>query len=443
MSGVRTVLLKDICNFDKGSTGLMKAEPGEYPLVTTGAERRTCESYQFDTKAVCIPLVSSTGHGHASLNNVHYQEGKFALGTILVALTAKNEAELDVHFLHLYLSQLKDVVLVPLMKGAANVSLSITAVKSVEIPLPSIIRQQEIVEKFKSIVIQEKGLIEELNFQRCLLGELKLQIIQNAIEGKLTIDWREKNPETQSANELLNRLKNEKEKLTESRLMNKQKPSLPILNDDKVFELPELWEWCRLEDVAQLITSGSRGWAQYYSDSGAIFLTMGNLSKEHYNLRMDKIRYVKPPMNSEGARTRLFENDILISITGDVGNLGLIPRDFGEAYINQHTCVLRLMRECQGMFFPELLKSPFAKKQFSAPQRGVKNSFRLSDVGKLVIPLPPLEEQKEIANKISHMMNICDKLENKIIKNESYAELLMEIVLKEEFQQQQTVEQVN
>ena len=79
MSGVRTVLLKDICNFEKGTTGLMKAIPGEYPLVTTGANRRTCESYQFDTKAVCIPLVSSTGHGHASLNNIHYQEGRFCV----------------------------------------------------------------------------------------------------------------------------------------------------------------------------------------------------------------------------------------------------------------------------------------------------------------------------------------------------------------------------
>ena len=152
MSGVKTVLLKDICHFEKGSTGLMKAVPGEFPLVTTGKDHRSCDSYQFDTKAVCIPLVSSTGHGHASLNNVHYQEGKFALGTILVALTAKDEEELDAHFLHLYLSQLKDVVLVPLMKGAANVSLSITAIKSVAIPLPSITRQKSIVAKFKSIV---------------------------------------------------------------------------------------------------------------------------------------------------------------------------------------------------------------------------------------------------------------------------------------------------
>ena len=145
---VDIVKLKDICDFEKGNTGLAKANPGEYQLVATGAERKTCNTYQFDINAVCIPLVSSTGHGHASLRNVHYQEGKFALGTILVALTTKDQGKLDIHFLHLYLSQLKDQILVPLMSGAANVALSVTKIKNVEIPLPSINRQKEIVCNF-------------------------------------------------------------------------------------------------------------------------------------------------------------------------------------------------------------------------------------------------------------------------------------------------------
>ena len=150
------VKLKELCDFEKGATGLAKAEPGEYPLVTTGAERKSCNTYQFDAKAVCIPLVSSTGHGHASLKNVHYQEGKFALGSILVALTSKDDRRLDIQFLHLYLSQLKDQVLVPLMSGAANVTLSVTKIQEIKIPLPPIEIQRELVEKFKSIVVEGK-----------------------------------------------------------------------------------------------------------------------------------------------------------------------------------------------------------------------------------------------------------------------------------------------
>ena len=121
MGGLENVFLKDMCHFEKGATGLAKAIPGDYPLVATGVKQRSSDNFQFDTRAVCIPLISSTGHGHASLKNVHYQEGKFALGTILVALTAKNDAVLDIQYLHLYLSELKNQILVPLMSGAANV----------------------------------------------------------------------------------------------------------------------------------------------------------------------------------------------------------------------------------------------------------------------------------------------------------------------------------
>ena len=79
MSNWQKVNLDKLCFFEKGKTGLAKAIPGDYPLVTTSAERKTNDSYQFDTKAVCIPLVSSTGHGHASLNYVHYQDEKLQL----------------------------------------------------------------------------------------------------------------------------------------------------------------------------------------------------------------------------------------------------------------------------------------------------------------------------------------------------------------------------
>ena len=63
----------ELCTITKGSTSIMKAVPGPYPLVTTGPERKSSIDYDFDDEAVCIPLVSSTGHGHKSLNYIHYQ----------------------------------------------------------------------------------------------------------------------------------------------------------------------------------------------------------------------------------------------------------------------------------------------------------------------------------------------------------------------------------
>lgn len=149
---------------------------------------------------------------------------------------------------------------------------------------------------------------------------------------------------------------------------------------------------------------------------------------------MDTIRFVTPPDDGEGSRTKLEENDLLISITGDVGNLGLIPPDFGDAYINQHTCLLRFMPVCRNGYFPELMRSPLAKRQYDAPQRGIKNSFRLGDVGEMIIPLPPISEQNAIVSKVEKLLALCDQLEAQISQNQTHAEQLMQAVLKEAFQ---------
>lgn len=93
----------DLCTIEKGTTGIASAIPGEYPLVTTALARKTAKEFQFDTEAVCIPLVSSTGHGKKTLNYVHFQKGKFALGTILAAVIPKDPNRLSAGFLHRYL----------------------------------------------------------------------------------------------------------------------------------------------------------------------------------------------------------------------------------------------------------------------------------------------------------------------------------------------------
>ena len=79
--------LSAVCEVEKGNTPILKAVAGPFPLVTTGEQRGSHSDYQFDADAVIVPLVSSTGHGHASLKRLHFQAGRFALGNILCAIT--------------------------------------------------------------------------------------------------------------------------------------------------------------------------------------------------------------------------------------------------------------------------------------------------------------------------------------------------------------------
>ncbi len=78
--------LGELCTITKGTTGIQKAIPGEFPMVVTGEDRKSHNEYQFDDEAVIVPLVSGTGHGHASIKRIHYQTGKFALGSILLTI---------------------------------------------------------------------------------------------------------------------------------------------------------------------------------------------------------------------------------------------------------------------------------------------------------------------------------------------------------------------
>lgn len=202
----------------------------------------------------------------------------------------------------------------------------------------------------------------------------------------------------------------------------------PVIGDENSsnhpYRIPENWAWTTLDSIAELITSGSRGWAKYCSPSGPVFITMGNLSRGSYALRLGKITHVRPPSTGEGTRTRLQAHDIVISITGDVGNLGLVPDGFGEAYINQHCCLLRLQSDYRNRYVAEFLRSTCAQRQFRAPQRGIKNSFRLTDTDKLWIPIPPLAEQKRIVAKVDELMALCDRLEGQQQERDEQASAL-------------------
>jgi len=152
--------LGKICDLIKGISPILKTAPGRYPLITTGRDRKTADTFQFDAEAVCIPIVSSTGHGHASLKRVHYQNGKFALGNILVAVIAKKSSVISIKYLERYLNHTKEQLIVPLMTGAANMTISLDRLKTVPIEFPELSEQEQIVE-----ILDEADELRELRAQ--------------------------------------------------------------------------------------------------------------------------------------------------------------------------------------------------------------------------------------------------------------------------------------
>ena len=177
------------------------------------------------------------------------------------------------------------------------------------------------------------------------------------------------------------------------------------IDDEIPFEIPETWCWSRLGSITEMITSGSRDWAKYYAETGALFLRMGNLSKNSFELRLNNIQRVQLPDKAEGTRTALQAGDLLFSITGEVGILGLIPDDFETAYINQHTAMLRFLPAMRNKYLPYFLLTDHAQKSYRGSQHGIKNSFRLDSIYDLLVPVPPAKEQKNIIGKIEELFD--------------------------------------
>jgi restriction endonuclease S subunit len=137
--------LKEVCRYEKGRFPTQATPEGIYPFVVTAAERKTADDFQFEGNAVCIPLISSSGHGKASMNRIHYQEGKFALANLMFSLFAKDPTELDMKYLYHVLTPKIEELFCPLMKGTANVEMKMEDAVEVMMPLPQLQEQQAIV----------------------------------------------------------------------------------------------------------------------------------------------------------------------------------------------------------------------------------------------------------------------------------------------------------
>ena len=178
-------------------------------------------------------------------------------------------------------------------------------------------------------------------------------------------------------------------------------------------EIPEHWSRMQLRRVAQFITSGSRGWAEHYSDSGSLFVRIGNLTRNSIHLDLTSVQYVDPPEGSEGERTKILPGDLLFSITAYLGSIAVAPVGIENAYINQHIALVRLAIEkgLNPVYAGYVSISDIGQAQLVGQgYGGTKTQLALDDVRELWFPMPPLLEQMAIVDRIERETLIIDDL---------------------------------
>jgi type I restriction enzyme S subunit len=205
----------------------------------------------------------------------------------------------------------------------------------------------------------------------------------------------------------------------------------PGYKQTEVGVIPEEWEISQLGTLLSFVTSGSRGWAQFYSENGALFIRSQNVRDGR--LVFDDIQYVTPPRGAEGDRTKVNINDVLITMTGNsVGNVAVVEDQFDEAYISQHVGLVRLKNPATGPYICRYLSpnSP-GNSQIAGSQSGQsKPGLNLQNLRNFWIAAPPTSGELEaIASALSDVDGLLGGLDRLIAKKRDLKQAAMQQLL--------------
>lgn len=168
----------------------------------------------------------------------------------------------------------------------------------------------------------------------------------------------------------------------------------------------------RAKFLASDITSGPRGWAAFASDSGSLFLRVTNVPRDGIQLDMRDALHVRPPAGAEARRTRVKAGDVLVSITADIGSVGMVQQAQAGGYISQHVARLR-PTSCMAKWLAYGLSTSDAAQQLNLRQYGgTKTQLALSDVGEVLIPAPPPAEQQARIRTLERGLRVLYEIDN-------------------------------
>ena len=299
-------------------------------------------------------------------------------------------------------------------QGVGNKNLVIRCIKSFIIPIPPIEEQKRIVAKVDSLF----KLIDELdsNKQSLLqnISDSRNKVLQLAIEGKLV----PQNKNDEPASVLLKKMKEEKEQLIKDKIIRKEKAFPDITDDEKTFNIPNGWEWCRLCDIGiykkgpfgstitkSMFVPKSENTIKVYEQKNAIQKDwkLGDyyVTKEYFEEKLKGFE--------------VFEGDIIVSCAGTIGETYIMPSEIERGVINQALMRIKLFNGVDIdyflMYFDFILKETSKE---SSKGSAIKNIPPFDIFKKMLLPLPPLEEQKRILAKVNIIMNYLDRLEKEI-----------------------------
>jgi len=364
-----------------------------------------------------------------------YQGEEDVLATIHYSSYKFDKSKIDVGYFTWFLRSqtFKDVVQSQ-VRGGIKTELKSKHFLPLKINLPDLPIQQEIKKRINNVSNEIKEINELEVRNEDYVIKLRQSILQEAVQGKLIPQDSNDEP----ASILLEEIKAEKEKLIREKKIRKEKP-LPAIKEDEIpYQLPQGWMWMRLGDISFKVQDGTHfsPKKQYLEKSSnrLLYLTSKNVKDEGIDLR--KSTYIDEELHHKiYERCNPEYGDLLMikdgAITGRV-TINNIEEPFS---LLSSVALIKTNNWIDNRYLMYYLRSPVGFENVTGRMSGSAiTRIILERIKKTIIPLPPLNEQKRIVEKVDQLMKLCDELEEKVQENQTNTDLLMEAVLREAFE---------
>jgi len=298
-----------------------------------------------------------------------------------------------------------------------------------QLDLPGVDEQLKIIERLKTIKDHDLTLSNELIHQLSLVKKLRQQLLQDALQGKLVTQ----NPDDEPASILLQKIKAEKQRLIKDKKIKIGKLQDAVEQDGLVFEIPNNWEWCTLDELCYNITDGTHQ-TPSYTKSGRIFLSAQNVKP--FRFMPDEHKFV-----GEGAyedytkNSKAEKGDLLIARVGaGIGETAVIDKEIDFCFYVSLGLAQPFKQFINTDYLACVFNAPYGVKYAKgniSSKSGSAGNFNLGRIRSFLIPLPPFDEQGRIVEKLDQLMQTCDALEVSIKQSQQQNEQLLQHVLRE------------
>lgn len=431
--------IDEIFHFEKGVLQSSKCIPGDYDFITASSDWKTHNEYTHECEALIFAAAAS-----GSLGRTHYVNGKFVSSDLCFIITPKDQENLpvDLKFYHILFNELKDEIVRNTKAGTSKEAIGLGSFGKYKLPYFDVDKQIEIKNRFVNSEETKENLSTELTHQLTLVKKLRQQLLQDAVQGKLSEpliasdsaddhDLKKKYGKiwNMSGKELLEHIKAEKEK-SEKSSKSKKSAVQTIKAEEIPFEIPEDWVWCRLGEIFIDTFYGPRFSNSDYVKDGIPTIRTTDMSEKGI-IELQDAPMVKVSSDSKIQLYKIQYNDLLITRTGSIGTMALFKSDYlaiPSAYLIRCRFVFNLMAD----YTFKLLKTDYSLNYFGLNTKtGTRPNINAVSISNLIIPLPPLSEQHRIIQKLDELMQTCDALEASIKESAAQNEKLLQQVLRE------------